>query len=79
MLSAQPAALSLTFQKPVQLPKTLQRLEQHCRDESETRDRLTGRVCEDLRPILTRSDAAWRKAADELAGCANRMTHGPAA
>ena len=72
------AALNLTFQKPAQLPKTLQRLEQHCRNEAETCDRPTGRVYEDLRPILTRS-AAWRKAADKLAGCADRMTHGPTA
>jgi hypothetical protein len=67
------AALNLTFQQPAELLETLRRFERHCVNEAANCDRLAGLVCEDLRPILTRSAAAWRKAADELADCADRI------
>jgi hypothetical protein len=67
------AMLNLTFERPAQLAQTLRRLERHCGNEAKNCDRLVGLVYEHLHPLLHQAAAAWRQAATELAGCAERI------
>jgi hypothetical protein len=67
------AMLNLIFERPEQLAQTLRRLELHCGNEAKNCDRLVGLVYDHLHPLLHQAAAAWRQAADELAGCADRI------
>jgi hypothetical protein len=73
------AMLNFAFERPAQLPETLRRLERHCRNEAANCDRLVGLVYEHLHPLLHQAAAAWRNAAAELSGCADRIACAPTA